>query len=93
MHDDLYKTLTDINKPLPTKNWMRADDDPLHDFRIIEGGNKLTIIADSREARMWLKDLKDDILPDLAWKLRLMTPEDIREAEEELCKQAEWNSF
>ena len=90
VQDDLREALIDINKPIPTQSWMRADDDPLHDFRIVTEENRLTIIADSREARMWLKDLKDDILPSLAWKLKLMTPEDIQEAEEELCRAAQY---
>jgi hypothetical protein len=89
MEKTLLKTLEDISRPLPTKSWMRADDDPLHDIRIIRNDNALTIIAESREARLWLNDLQSDILPALTWKLKLMTPEDIQEAEEELCRQAQ----
>lgn len=89
VQDSLRETLVDIARPLPTKSWMRADDDPLHDIRIVRNGDSLTIIAESREARMWLNDLQQDILPAITWKLKLMTPEDIQEAEEELCRQAQ----
>lgn len=89
---ELLDIIEDIARPLPTESWMRVND-PAHDIRVIRRGNSLTIIAESEAAKTWLNNLQDDILPDLAWKLRLLTPEDIQEAEEELCKQAEWNSF
>jgi hypothetical protein len=86
---ELLGTLEDISRPLPTKSWMQIDDDVLHDIRIIRNGDALTIIAESQAAKTWLNNLQNDILPALTWKLKLMTPEDIRELDESLTRQPE----